>query len=51
MNDTIGRVPSETMPQLEKLARLAGSRFVLRELAHDCQTRHGAEPADGILML
>jgi len=27
-------VPPEAMPQLEKLARLAGARLVLRELAH-----------------
>lgn len=35
INDNIGRVPPEAMPQLEKLARLAGARFVLRELSHD----------------
>jgi hypothetical protein len=35
INDNIGRVPPEAMPQLEKLARLAGARFVLRELAHE----------------
>lgn len=34
INDNFGRVPPEAMPQLEKLARLAGARFVLRELAH-----------------
>ncbi|MCX7826033.1 MAG: DUF4832 domain-containing protein [Verrucomicrobiae bacterium] len=34
INDNIGRVPPEAMPRLEKLARLAGARFVLRELAH-----------------
>jgi len=34
INDNVGRVPPEAMPQLEKLARLAGARFVLRELAH-----------------
>ena len=33
INDNIGRVPAKAMPQLEKLARLAGYRFVLRELA------------------
>jgi hypothetical protein len=35
INDNIGRVPPEAMPQLEKLARLAGYRFVLREIAHE----------------
>jgi len=34
INDNIGRVPPEAMPQLRKLARLAGARFVLRELIH-----------------
>jgi hypothetical protein len=34
INDNIGRVPPEAMPQLEKLARLAGARLVLREIAH-----------------
>jgi hypothetical protein len=34
INDNIGRVPPEAMPQLEKLARRAGARFVLRELTH-----------------
>lgn len=34
INDNFGRVPPEAMPQLERLARLAGARFVLRELAH-----------------
>ena len=33
INDNIGRVPAKAMPQLQKLARLAGYRFVLRELA------------------
>ena len=35
INDNIGKVPPEAMPQLEKLARLAGYRFVLREIAHE----------------
>ncbi len=35
INDNIGRVPPEAMPQLERLARLAGARFVLRELSHE----------------
>ncbi|HEY5915270.1 MAG TPA: hypothetical protein VJA21_32210 [Verrucomicrobiae bacterium] len=35
INDNIGRFPPEAMPQLEKLARLAGARLVLREVAHE----------------
>ena len=35
INDNFGRVPPEALPQLEKLARLAGARFVLREVAHE----------------
>lgn len=35
INDNIGNVPPEAMPQLEKLARLAGYRFVLREITHE----------------
>jgi hypothetical protein len=42
INDNIGRVPPEAMPQLEKLARLAGARFVLRELAHENRVKRGA---------
>ena len=42
INDNVGRVPPEAMPQLEKLARLAGARFVLRELAHPKSARRGA---------
>ena len=34
INDNFGRFPPEALPQLEKLARLAGARFVLRELTH-----------------
>ncbi len=41
INDNIGRVPSEAMPPLEKLARLAGARFVLRELAHERIVKRG----------
>ncbi len=32
INDNLGPVPPEVMPQLEKLARLAGYRFVLHEV-------------------
>jgi hypothetical protein len=35
INDNIGQVPPGAMPQLEKLARLAGARFVLREISHE----------------
>ena len=41
INDNFGRVPPEALPQLEKLARLAGARFVLRELAHPGKVRRG----------
>jgi hypothetical protein len=42
INDNLGRVPPEAMPQLEILARLAGARFVLRELAHEKRVTRGA---------
>jgi hypothetical protein len=42
INDNVGHVPPEAMPQLEKLARLAGARFVLRELAHEKKVTRGA---------
>ncbi len=42
INDNIGRVPPEAMPQLEKLARLAGARLVLRELAHEKEVAPGS---------
>ena len=42
INDNIGRVPPEAMPQLEQLARLAGARFVLRELEHARRVKPGA---------
>lgn len=41
INDNVGRVPPEARPQLEKLARLAGARFVLREVAHETTVRPG----------
>ena len=41
INDNIGRVPAEAMPQLERLARLAGARFVLSELAHEATVAAG----------
>jgi hypothetical protein len=42
INDNVGRVPPADLPQLEKLARLAGYRFVLREVAHEKTVRRGA---------
>jgi hypothetical protein len=42
INDNVGRVPAEAMPQLEKLARLAGARFVVRELVHEKKASRGA---------
>jgi hypothetical protein len=42
INDNFGRVPPKAMPQLEKLARLASYRFVLREVAHDKTVPSGA---------
>jgi hypothetical protein len=42
INDNLGRVPPQAMPLLEKLARLAGARFVLRELAHAGSVSRGA---------
>ncbi len=42
INDNVGRVPPEAMPQLQKLARLAGYRFVLRELTHEAAIKPGA---------
>ena len=41
INDNIGAVPPEEMPKLMKLARLAGYRFVLRELAHEARAPRG----------
>ncbi len=35
INDNIGRVPPSAMPTLQKLARLSGYRFALRELVHE----------------
>jgi hypothetical protein len=42
INDNIGRVPPEAMAQMEKLARLAGARLVLREVAHEKEVKRGA---------
>lgn len=42
INDNLGPVPPDVMPQLEKLARLAGYRFVLHELTKP-KTAHAGE--------
>ena len=42
INDNVGRVPPEAMARMEKLARLAGARLVLREVAHEREVRRGA---------
>lgn len=42
INDNFGRAPPEATGQLEKLARLAGARFVLREVAHEKSVKAGA---------
>ncbi len=41
INDNFGRFPPEALPQLQKLARLAGYRFVLRELSHSPVAKPG----------
>ena len=41
INDNLGRFPPEAQPQLEKLARLAGYRFALREAAFAPVARRG----------
>ena len=43
INDNIGRFPPEALPQLEKLARLAGARLVLREIAHEKKVSPGRQ--------
>ncbi len=42
INDNIGRFPPEALPQLERLARLAGYRFLLRELSHPAAVKCGS---------
>jgi hypothetical protein len=42
INDNVGRVPPEARSQLNKLARLAGYRFVLRGVAHEKSVGRGA---------
>ena len=42
INDTLGEYPPEARPQVERLARLAGYRFVLREVTHEKTVARGA---------
>jgi len=42
INDNIGNVPPDKMFQIEKLARLAGARFVLNEIAHEESVKAGS---------
>jgi hypothetical protein len=41
INDNVGRVPAEQMPKLQQLARVAGYRFVLREVSHSGSIARG----------
>ena len=45
INDNLGKVPEEQMPKLQKLARLAGYRFVLREVSHRAEVAPGGRLA------
>jgi hypothetical protein len=45
INDNIGAVPPDAMPQLMVLARRAGYRFVLREVSHVKEARRGTQLA------
>jgi hypothetical protein len=42
VNDNVGEVPAAKLPELQKLARLAGYRFVLREVRHAGVADRGA---------
>ena len=42
IKDNVGRVPPEAMAKIERLARLAGARLVLREVAHEKEVKRGA---------
>jgi hypothetical protein len=39
--DNLGELPPEAMPAIEEVARVAGYRFVLREVAHAPEARRG----------
>ena len=45
INDNLGKVPEDQMPKLQKLARLAGYRFALREVSHPAEVAPGARLA------
>jgi len=42
INDNVGEVPADKMPELQRLARLSGYRFVLREVRHAGSAPRGA---------
>jgi hypothetical protein len=42
INDNVGSVPPDKMPQIERLSRLAGARFVLNEITHEESVRSGS---------
>lgn len=42
INDNIGNVPADKMPQIEKLSRFAGARIVLSELTHEESVKRGS---------
>jgi hypothetical protein len=42
INDNVGKVPADKMPQLYKLAKLAGARFVINELTHEKSLKAGS---------
>jgi hypothetical protein len=42
INDNVGEVPDNKMPQLYKLAKYAGARFVLNELKHEKSIKAGS---------
>jgi hypothetical protein len=43
LNDNVGKVPPDKMPQLYKLAKLAGARFVLNEMNHVKSIKAGSD--------
>jgi hypothetical protein len=42
INDNVGSVPPEKMPQIERLARMAGARLVLNEITHNESVKAGS---------
>lgn len=42
INDNLGKLPAEKMPQIEKLAKMSGARFVLDELIHEKKVKRGS---------